>query len=287
MSQLTVLVTGATGHQGGTVSRHLLKQGVRVKALTRSVDSAAAKLLSQAGAELVIGDMNDPGSLDRAIVGVNAVFAVQDFWAKGVGFKGEVQQGIHLANAALKAGVSHYVQSGMAQGGHIEGIEHFESKQAICDHIKAIGLPYTVVGTVYFMDNFLNPQRGGAMTFPTLSGSLKSKTRMHMLALDDLGAIVAHILLHRDRYLNRHIDIASDCLTVAQMKETYERVAGKRPKQWALPAWILRLLNKDFAKQLAWQNDQGWSFSVEPSRKMHPDLCSFEQFVRLHQIRNL
>jgi uncharacterized protein YbjT (DUF2867 family) len=287
MSTPFVLVTGATGQQGGAVIRHLLGQGVKVRALSRDSHSAASLRLRQAGVEVVTADMNDPDSLDRALDGVNAVFAVQDFWAKGVGFEGEVQQGINLANAALKAGVSHFVQSGMAQSGNIEGIEHFESKQAICDHIKAIGLPYTVVGTVYFMDNFLNPQRGGAMSFPTLSGSLKPKTKMHMLALDDLGAIVAHILLHRDRYLNRHIDIASDCLTVAQMKEIYERVAGKRSKQWALPAWVLRLLNKDFAKQLAWQNDQGWSFSVEPSRQIHPDLCSFEQFVRLHQIRNL
>jgi uncharacterized protein YbjT (DUF2867 family) len=107
----------------------------------------------------------------------------------------------------------------MAQATQIEGVEHFEFKQAICTHIRAIGLPYNLVATVFFMDNFLDSKRGGSMTFRTLSRSLRPKTKMHMLAVDDLGAIVAYILLHGEQYLNQYIDIASDCLTVPQMKE--------------------------------------------------------------------
>jgi uncharacterized protein YbjT (DUF2867 family) len=287
VSALHVLVTGATGKQGGAVAKHLLAQGVTVRALTRNANSPRAEQLRYAGAELAVGDMNDRTALDRALQGVNAVFAVQNFWAKGVGYEGEVQQGIHLADAALQAGVSHFVQSGMAHGTHIEGIKHFESKRAICEHVKAIGLPHTVVGTVYFMDNFIDPKRGGSMSFPTLSGTLKPSTTMHMLAVDDLGAIVAHLLTHRDHYLGQYIDIASDCLTVPEMKNIYTRVTGLQAKSWSLPAWVLRLFNKDFAKQLVWQNDPGWSFSLQPSKAMWPQLCSFEQFIRRHQIQNL
>jgi len=287
MNTLFVLVAGATGNQGGAVAKHLYAKGVKVRVLTRNGNSPVAEKLRQTGAEIAVGDMNDRASLERALSGVNAVFSVQDFWAKGVGYKGEVQQGINLANAALDAGVAHFVQSGMAQGAKIEGIEHFESKKAICNHIESIGLPYTVVGTVYFMDNFLDSKRGGSMTFPTLSGTLKPTTRMHMLCVDDLGAIVANIFMHRDRYLNQHIDIASDCLTVPQMKEIYERSSGQRPRSWSLPAWVLRLLSKDFARQLVWQNNTGWSFSIEPSSAIHPTLCSFEQFIRKHHIQNL
>lgn len=175
----------------------------------------------------------------------------------------------------------------MAQGTRIDGIEHFESKRAICDHVKKIGLPYTVIGTVYSMDNFLDPKRGGAMTFPTLSGTLKKNTKMHMLALDDLGAIATHIITNRERFLGKYIDVESDCLIVSEMMRVYERVSGKTPKSWSLPAWALRLFNKDFAMQLAWQNDLGWSFSLEPSRSMNPALTSFEQFISKHRIQNL
>jgi uncharacterized protein YbjT (DUF2867 family) len=282
-----VLVTGATGKQGSAVVKHLLAKGVKVRALSRNGNSPTAQKLRQAGVDIAQGDMNDRSSLEPAFNGVNAVFAVQDFWAKGVGYKGEVQQGINLANAALQANVTHFVQSGMAQGTQIAGIEHFESKKAICDHIKVIGLPHTVVGTVYFMDNLLDPKQGGSMTFPTLAGTLRPQTKMHMLSVDDLGAIVAHILTHRDQYVNQYIDIASDCLTVPEMKQIYERTTGKRAKAWSLPSWLLRVFNKDFAKQLVWQNDPGWSFSIEPSRAMRPELCSFEQFIRQHQIQNL
>ncbi len=291
MKDQLVLVTGATGHQGGAVARHLLalgkEQGVKVRALTRNASSPVAQKLLLAGAELAEGDLNDLASLDRALEGVSAVFAVQDFWAKGVGYSGEVRQGMNLANAALKAKVTHFVQSGMARGTRIEGIEHFQSKQAICDHIQQIGLPYTVVGTVYFMDNLLDPKRGGGMSFPTLSGTLKNTTKMHMLAVDDLGVIVTHIITHRERFLGQCIDVASDCMTVSNMKQIYERVSGKKPKTWSLPAWVLRIFNKDFARQLAWQNEPGWSFPVEPSRRMHPSLTSFEQFIRKHRIQNL
>jgi uncharacterized protein YbjT (DUF2867 family) len=287
MSPMLVLVTGATGNQGGAVTKHLLALGVKVRALTRNAKSEASEKLRQAGAEIAVADMNDLAALERALTGVDAVFAVQDFWAKGVGYKGEVQQGINLANTAKHAGVKHFVQSAMAQGTCIKGIEHFESKKAICEYIKSIDLPHTMVGTVYFMDNFLDPKRGGAMSFPTLAGTLKPTTKMHMLAVDDLGAIVAHILTNRNLFLNKHIDIASDCLAVPEMKRIYESTAGKKPKSWSLPSWALRLFNKDFAKQLAWQNDPGWSFSIEPSKRMYPALCSFEQFIRRHQIRNL
>jgi uncharacterized protein YbjT (DUF2867 family) len=287
VNTLFVLVTGATGNQGGAVARHLLAQDAKVRALTRNPNSAKAQELIALGAELAVGDLTEMASLDRALNGINVVFSVQDFWAKGVGYQGEVQQGLNLANAALRARVAHFIQSGMAQGTRIEGIEHFESKRAICDHVKKIGLPHTIIGTVYFMDNFLDPKRGGGMTFPTLSGTLKTNTKMHMLAVDDLGAIATHIIKNRERFLGKYIDVASDCLTLSEMKRIYERVSGKVPKSWLLPAWVLRLFNKDFAKQLAWQNDPGWSFSVEPSRSMNPALTSFEQFIRKHRIQNL
>jgi hypothetical protein len=84
-----------------------------------------------------------------------------------------------------------------------------------------------------------------------------------------------------------YVDIASDCLTVAQMKAVYRDVTGKNAKSWVLPAWLLRIFNKDFARQLAWQNGPGWTFPLEPSRDLHPELTSFEQFLRKHKLNDL
>src|ERR1700737_3260600 len=105
----TVLVTGATGRQGGAVVRHLLPKGWRLRALTRNPSSHAAQELARNGVEVVQGDLDDPSSLDRALRGVYGVYSVQDFWT--VGAKREVQQGKNLADVAKKAGVQHFVYS--------------------------------------------------------------------------------------------------------------------------------------------------------------------------------
>jgi uncharacterized protein YbjT (DUF2867 family) len=90
-SDKTVLITGATGRQGGAVIRHMLPKGWKLRALTRNPGGHAAQALTRLGIELAPGDLEDPASLDRAVRGVYGVYSVQDFWA--VGAKREVRQG--------------------------------------------------------------------------------------------------------------------------------------------------------------------------------------------------
>ncbi|MEQ1502289.1 MAG: NmrA family NAD(P)-binding protein, partial [Myxococcota bacterium] len=53
MSKRSVLVTGATGKQGGAVARGLIARGHRVRALSRNPTSPAASALTGAGIEVV------------------------------------------------------------------------------------------------------------------------------------------------------------------------------------------------------------------------------------------
>ena len=101
--KLVVLVTGATGKQGGAVARRLLKGGHTVRALTRKADSPAAKELSQAGAEIATGSLDDRASLDRAVKGVDGVFAMSTPFEAGM--EAETRQGVTVADAANAAGV--------------------------------------------------------------------------------------------------------------------------------------------------------------------------------------
>lgn len=86
-----VLVTGATGQQGGGAARGLLAKGFAVRAMTRNPGSEKAAALGKLGAEVVKGDLDDRPSLEGAVKDVWGVFAVQNTWEAGV--EGEEKQG--------------------------------------------------------------------------------------------------------------------------------------------------------------------------------------------------
>ncbi|HON09927.1 MAG TPA: NmrA family NAD(P)-binding protein, partial [Chitinispirillaceae bacterium] len=79
-----ILVTGATGKQGGAVVKHLLADGWKVRALTRHPDHAEARALKDSGVEVVKGDFDVPSTLDEALKGVYGVFSVQQPLDNGV-----------------------------------------------------------------------------------------------------------------------------------------------------------------------------------------------------------
>lgn len=104
-----ILVTGATGRQGGATARALKMGGHRVRALTRDSGKPAAKALSAKGMDVVEGDLNDPSSVRPHLADVDRLFAVQNFWEAG--YDGEVRQGCSLIDLAKEAGVRHFQTS--------------------------------------------------------------------------------------------------------------------------------------------------------------------------------
>lgn len=75
----TIVVFGATGNQGGSVARTLIKDGnFDVVAITRDPTSSKAKDLAALGAKLVKGDLDDPSSYEPALKGVDGAFLVTD-----------------------------------------------------------------------------------------------------------------------------------------------------------------------------------------------------------------
>ena len=101
----TILVTGATGNQGGATARHLLAGGWHVRALVRDATTPAAAALAATGAELVRGDLDDRASIDAAVRGAHGLYSVQS------ANPNEIAQGKTIADAAQAAGVQHLVYS--------------------------------------------------------------------------------------------------------------------------------------------------------------------------------
>src|SRR5579863_8529726 len=147
-----VLVTGATGRQGGAVVRHMRPGGWKLRALTRNPKSYAAQQLAEKGVELVQGDLDDPSALERAARGVYGIYSVQDFWT--VGAKREVQQGQNLAEVAKKTGVEHFVYSSVGGAERNTGITHWDTKWEIEKHIRSLQLPVTILRPASFMETY-------------------------------------------------------------------------------------------------------------------------------------
>src|SRR2546428_11798447 len=153
----TILVAGATGQQGGSVARALVKRGHRVRGLTRTAENL--KALKAIGIEGVRGDLTDRTSLAPALRGVDAFFFMTtpfnpDF---SVDVEKEVLQGTTAIDAAKAAHVPHVVMSSVASADGGTGIPHFESKVKVERHLQASGLRYTITRPVAFMDNYASP----------------------------------------------------------------------------------------------------------------------------------
>src|SRR5687768_5032721 len=137
-----IVVTGATGRQGGAVARALLRDGWHVRALTRKPESEKAKALAALGVEVIQGDMDDPSSLRPIFDGAYGAFNVQNPMISGL--EGEVRQGKHVADAAKAANVQHLVY-GSAGIGKPTGIGSWDSKLEVEAYMKSLGIPLTVL----------------------------------------------------------------------------------------------------------------------------------------------
>src|SRR5438874_8473382 len=152
----TVLITGATGRQGGGVIRHMLAKGWKLRALTRNPHSEAAQNLARQGIELVQGDLEDLASLERAAHNMYGIYSVQDFWT--VGAKREVQQGKNLADVAKKAGVQHFVYSSVGGVERNSGIGHWATRWEVEQYIRKLSLPATRIRPAAFMEIYYPEQ---------------------------------------------------------------------------------------------------------------------------------
>jgi uncharacterized protein YbjT (DUF2867 family) len=278
-NERTILVTGATGQQGGAVAQHLLQNGFQVRALTRSPDKPAAGKLRDQGSEIVEGDLDDRASLDRALEGAYGVFSVQNFWETG--YEREVEQGVRLADAAKDAGVQHFVYSSVGSAHRNSGLEHFESKWQIENHIRDIGLSHTIFRPVFFMDNWENAFLRNPILSGTLAQPLDPDTPFQQVAVDDIGAFVAMAFRDRDRWLGRELDLAGDDGTISEAAATFGRAIG-RPVQYQQVPWedYRKAAGEEYYKMYRWFQDVGYNADVQALRGEYPALTDFDTYLR-------
>ncbi len=256
-----IVVTGATGHQGGATARELLAKGHKVRAMTRKPESPAAKELAKLGAQVVKGDLDDAASLERALTGAWGTYAVQNTWEAGV--EREEQQGLRVADVARKAGIEHYVYASVASAHRHTGIPHFENKWRVEDRVRSLGLPSnTIIRPVFFMENFFLPSFLPAIQQSQLAVALDPKTVLQMIAVSDIGKYGAWAFENHAALNGRAIDIAGDQLTMPETAEIIGRAAKREVKFVRVPIEEVRKFSEDYALMLEWFDRVGYDADI-------------------------
>lgn len=310
----TILVIGATGAMGRPIVSRLLADkdnNWRIRALTRDPSSPSAQKLLAMGAdgnrvELFQGNLNDQASVDAAMKGVYGVFCNTNFWEQ-CSVAAEREQGLRVLEAARQAGVQHFIYSSLdsfitLSHGRIP-VPHFDSKAAVEHEInwrrsdefmrqEADGWyskHVTVLVTLPYIENvkqFAAPERG------TLSDGREgvifrlpmADAPWPMVALDDIAFFTAYIFAHPEEWGGRTLPIESESLTFAQIAATLEQVTGvpAEYRPMTLAEYAAQELPNihDIVNMLRFFVEYGVQRDREALRKIHPNLMTFEQWLR-------
>jgi uncharacterized protein YbjT (DUF2867 family) len=264
-----VLVTGATGKQGGVVAKALLARGHRVVALTRSPDNPAAVALGASGATIVRGDFEDAQALKAALRGVDTAFVMGTPF--GTSPQDEVRQGLAMIDAAKAADVGHVIYSSVASAHRNTGIPHFDSKFEVERHLRGVATGWTISAPVAFMD-FLNLLFRDGLRAGELRMAVPPSRPVQYIAVEDIGTFVATLVERREQVFGRRIEIAGDEETGERVADALSRASGRDIRYVSFPPDALRTYSDDLARMFEWFDAVGYSVDRAALRREFPEL---------------
>ena len=236
-----ILVVGASGKLGGDVARRLLALGISVRAISREPNRLGA--LRELGAEVLQGDLTDPGSLASACRGVEKVLAAAHAFT-GAGANAMVRVdgagNRALIDAARAAGVSHFVFTSACTGPD-DPVDFFRVKYGVEQYLRASGLPFTILRPAAFMEDHAERigrpvmQKGWTVVFGRGEGLV------NYVSAGDVAQVATMVLREAPR--NDIIRIAGpENLSAIEVVRTYERVAGRKARVYHVPERMLRIV---------------------------------------------
>eukprot|EP00741_Cyanophora_paradoxa_P016690 tig00020934_g16119.t1 len=284
MSGRSIVVCGATGTQGGATVRALLNgKHFHVAALVRDPTSAKAQALEALGVQLIRGNMGDKESLVQAFTGAYGVFSVQTPWTASMKCETtrEIQEGRNVAQAAKEAGVRHLVYTSAigAGGAKPSELPHVNSKTAIQNEIKALGIPHTFLHPVTFMDNWTGGVPAMTMKPGKVPGVSFPDTPLYLVAGEDIGRFAALAFEKPEIYLGKTVEIAGDVVTGKEIAGIMEKLCGYPFEYSTPPVWLLKIMAPEFAAMIELFETSPFTVDINHCRRLVPGLKTAEEFL--------
>lgn len=285
MEEKTILVFGATGRQGSSVIRHLLRDAkFKVKGFARIREE---KTLDEK-VELIRGDVRDKDTVSRAMKDCYGIYAVTDFWDDPKNPQREVEQGKTIMQAAKDCGIQHVVFSSledtkeMTKGENV--VDCCDSKADVLAFGKELGLPITEIRIAFYFENFIRRTRPTKREDGTVVFDLPmADKKLDMICAEDIGLIVTEIFKNKREYLGKCLKIAGDSLSGNEIANIYTRVTKDRAVYEPKPLDALK--NQENGSVLMkmykfYQDFEGKLRDVEETKKICPDVLSFEKWLK-------
>jgi uncharacterized protein YbjT (DUF2867 family) len=306
-STKAILVTGATGKQGGSVltqlATHPSSSQYTLLAVTRKASSPSALKLTEKypNVKIVEGDLNDvPALFTSAQDALKAagkepkiwgVYSVQVSMGPGVTVETEVVQGNALIDESIEHGVAHFVYSSVDRGGNAKSfdnqtpIPHFQSKYQIEKHLlekagsKGENMGWTILRPVAFMDN-LEPGMQSKVFLTALRDTLKGKS-LQWVSVQDIGLFAAKAFRDPHNWNARAEGLAGDELTFEEMDGCFERVTGyPTPVTYGFFGSALLYMVKELNLMITWFATDGYGVDVGKLKMEEKELCDFERWLK-------
>jgi len=265
-----VLVTGATGQQGGGLARLLLQRGHHVRAMSRKPDSAAANELRKLGAEIVAGDLGDRASVERAAKGIDVAYLVATPYEQGV--EAETRFGRTGLDGIHASGVPYVVYSSVSDADRKTGIPHFDSKAEVEEHLKGLGTEYSIVAPVFFMENLFAPWVSAGFAQGVLAMGVLPDRKLQVISLPEIAEFTTLAVEQPRSFRGKRINIASDEPTPTEIARRLSEITGRKLAYHALPLDEVRKQSEDFAKMYDWFNRVGYSVDIARLKHDYPQV---------------
>jgi uncharacterized protein YbjT (DUF2867 family) len=238
-----ILVVGASGRLGGTIARHLLSRGERIRVLTRT--PAKLEHLKALGAEVVGADLRDPASLSNACQGVAQVLTTAHAGeGKGTNDPRSVDGAgnRHLIDAAKAAGVRHFVFISTHSAQPDSPVDLFRFKYQTEVYLRASDMPFTILRPTHLMDSWIDLFGQSILKKQEATIFGRGTNPVNFVAIEDVARLAA-LVLEQPEARNWTVEIGGpENLTLHQVVEAFERVLHLHVKVRHLPVPTLRTI---------------------------------------------
>ncbi|TRM63796.1 hypothetical protein BD626DRAFT_401773 [Schizophyllum amplum] len=259
MSPRIATVFGATGVQGSSVIRALLKDGFFTpRAVTRNANSEAARAL---GCEVVEASYGDKDALKKAVTGAECVFLVTMPFTE----LPEVDQGKNVIDACMMAGVKFAAFSSLPNvremsGGKYTHVNHFDDKAEIKKYLEASGIACASICPGSFLENIHRGYLGCPFTKTDTGYELITRERPGSSVIQtwtghDMGPAVAAVFA---QYTTRPAEIDHKAFVLGSRRATAEETAAELAKGLGVPVTVKHLGAMGFPAV-----DEMYDFSAE------------------------